>query len=372
MTDPLSITASIASIAAVSVKMIALVEGFISDCRNAPVEVLKLTSEIQAMAPIPRASFDQQNESGYRDSGRLEPPMQFNPSYMTDEAGDIESWKRINEMKTNIAIGSVSDSFLLWRHSQRSLDGAIPGSKQSPRRKPVSPHSPVSSASGNSTLSAGRWSPAYDEPESQLGVSSKLADSALPPTPDSGVYTADNTPTITKRTSYDEEREALERLVSTDPRNMHWLRVMLDKSNENLLPTVESVVCDAIKSSSDRILRIHELKAPIIQVPIPLRELPADESVPARLVRHNVPIIKVPTPRSRGASATSSDCNSQRISSCLTIPARVQQPSLENRTLSPQQEVMSARLSPTKSLCLPQGWEYGGSCSPNRNSRSVH
>jgi len=52
MTDPLSITVSIASIATLGIQMIIFTEGFISDCRNAPSEVLKLTSEMQEIGTV--------------------------------------------------------------------------------------------------------------------------------------------------------------------------------------------------------------------------------------------------------------------------------------------------------------------------------
>ncbi|RPB26898.1 hypothetical protein L211DRAFT_847041 [Terfezia boudieri ATCC MYA-4762] len=406
----------------------------------------------ESTVATPRASFDQHNESGDLNAGMLEPPVELNPSYMTHEIGDIEYWRHINEMKTNLAMGSVSDSFLLRRRSQRGLDDSTartkrfprrkpvsplspafsasgtsiqsagrwdaaydkrstddktPETKQFPRRKPVSPFSPASPASGPSTPSAGRRNPAYDEhgldnmipgtkklprqkPVSPLspGFSSrrwypaydelgsqlpKFADPALPPTPDSGVYTADDTPILTKRTSYDQEREALERLVLTNPRHMHWLRVMLDRSDENILldstKAVESVVRSAIEGSTDRIIRIHERKIPIIKIPVPLRELATDDSMPAHLVRNNALIVEAPT---HGASAASPGGNTQQLSSRLTIPARVQPPSQKNLTQTPQQEVTIVQLSPTESWCLPQGWEFGGSCSPNRSSRSDH
>jgi len=412
----------------------------------------------ESTVATPRVSIDQHNESGDLDVGMLEPPMKLNPSYIMDEAGDIESWRRINEVKTNMAIGSVSDSFLLRGRSQRGPQDTTSGAKQFFRRKPAPPLSPAFSASGGSihstgswnpsynergpnntipetkqcprrkpvpplslalsepgalihssgrwnpaydehclgdtipaakqlprrkpvphlspVFSSGRWNTAYDEPGSQIGVQSRLVDPALPLTPDSGVYTADNTPTLKKRTSYDEERETLERLVLTDPRHMHWLRVMLDRSNENILPhstkAVESEARSAIGGSTDRILRVHEQKVPIIKAPVPHRQLATDELVPAHLVRHNVPIIKVPTPRHRGADAASSDGNSQRISSRLAIPPRVQPHSPEDLTPTPRQEVTIIQLSPTESWYLPRGWEFGGSCSPNRSSSTDH
>lgn len=52
MTDPLSITASLVSVTAVGVHVIVLVEGFISDYRNAPAEVSLLTAELQALCKL--------------------------------------------------------------------------------------------------------------------------------------------------------------------------------------------------------------------------------------------------------------------------------------------------------------------------------
>lgn len=330
----------------------------------------------ESTVATPQPSFDQQNKSRNLNAGILESPMGFSSSYMLDEVGDIESWKRIGEMNTNIEIGPVSDPSLLRGRSQRGLDNTIPRAKKFPRRKPVSPLSPALSISGTSVHSPGRRNLAYDAPGTQFRAPSKLVDPTLPPTPDSGVYSADNTPVLTNRTSFDEEREVLERLLLTDPQRMHWLRVMLDKSNENILPNgtkaVESVVHGVAGGSTDRILRVHELKVPIIKVPVPFRGQATDESVAAHLARRNVPIIEAPTPSCHGAGAASSGGDSQRVSSRLTVPVRMQSPSLENLTLSPQQEVKIVRLSPTESWCLPQGWEFGGSFSPSRNPGSDH
>ncbi|KAF8437021.1 hypothetical protein BGX38DRAFT_1213115 [Terfezia claveryi] len=370
-----------------------------------------------------RASFDQHNESGDLNAGMLEPPMELNPRYMTDGVGDIESWRRINEMRKNLAIGSrglgnssprtkqfprrkpVSprspvfsasgtsiQSAGSWgaAYDKRSTDNTTPGTKHFPRQKPVSPLSPATPASGPSTSTARRWNPTYDEhgPDSTIPTVRSLelrnfcdeslcplfpqaffqgagneqgsqlprsADPALLPTPDSG------------------DREALEKLVLTDPRHMHWLRVMLDRSDENLLldstKAVGSVVRSACGGSTNRILRLHEQKVPIIKVPVPLRELATDDSVPTHLVRHNALNVEAPTPGDHGTSAASLGGNTQQISSHLKIPARV---SPKNLTQTPQQEATIVQLSPTESWCLPQGWEFGGCCRPNRSSRLDH
>ncbi|KAF8428958.1 hypothetical protein BGX38DRAFT_1278320 [Terfezia claveryi] len=314
-----------------------------------------------------RASFDQHNESGDLNAGMLEPPMELNP--------------RLS-----------ADSFILRRRSQRGLGNSSPRTKQFPRRKPVSPRSPVFSASGTSIQSAGSWGAAYDKrstdnttPGTKHFPRQKPVSPLSPGHPcirtlnlhckemesNWGIY-RDNTPILTTRTSYGEDREALEKLVLTDPRHMHWLRVMLDRSDENLLldstKAVGSVVRSACGGSTNRILRLHEQKVPIIKVPVPLRELATDDSVPTHLVRHNALNVEAPTPGDHGTSAASLGGNTQQISSHLKIPARV---SPKNLTQTPQQR---QRLFNYRLLRVgaSAGLGFGGCCRPNRSSRLDH
>lgn len=77
--------------------------------------------------------------------------------------------------------------------------------------------------------------------------------------------------------------------------------------------------------------------------------------MPTHLVQHKVPAIEVPTPRRRGNATASLDGNSQQIPSHLSIPTTVQSPeqrqqpsSVESLALTPQQEIIIVRLSPTE------------------------